>query len=156
VSKRSREVIADWLIVIGALGLFASLFLPWSHQFSAAFLARFGTSSLLQGVPRDPTAWQVYTAVDVLLALLAVGLIGVALAGSRTARIVAVLAAAIALVFTIHAAGQPPTDGATLFDPTLSPPAYLSSSPRSGSGETVAIVALGIAVAGLALSFTAD
>lgn len=156
MSKESREVVADWLIMIGAVVLFVSLFLPWSHQFSSAFLSQFGASALLQGVPHDPTAWQVYSVVDVLLALLAGGLVVVALLGGRSARLTVVVAVAVALAFTIHAVGHPPTNGANIFDPALSVPDYVSSSPTAGAGETVAIVALGIAIAGLALSFTAD
>ncbi len=38
-----REAIADWLMVLGAPSLLLSLFLTWSHQFSPAFLARYGT-----------------------------------------------------------------------------------------------------------------
>lgn len=156
MSKESREVVADWLIMIGAVVLFVSLFLPWSHQFSAAFLSEFGASALLQGVPHDPTAWQVYSVVDVLLALLAGGLVVIALLGGRSARLTVVIAVAVALAFTVHAVGHPPTNGANIFDPALSVPDYVSSSPTAGAGETVAIVALGIAIAGLALSFTAD
>jgi hypothetical protein len=156
VSKETREVIADWLIVIAAVVLFVSLFLPWSHQFSRTFLAQFGNSPLLQGVPHNPTAWQVYSSVDVLLALLAAGLFVCALIGTRLARILAAIGVAIALAFTIHAIGAAPTNGATVFDPAAGVNRYLSSSPRSGSGEIVALVALGAAVAGLALSFTAD
>ena len=156
VSKASREVIADWLIVIAAVVLFVSLFLPWSHQFSSAFLVQFGDSPLLNGVPHDPTAWQLYSVVDVLLALLAGGLFVAALIGNRSARAIAAIGVVMALGFTIHAVGHPPTNGATLFDPALSVPGYVSSGARSGSGELVAIVALGVAIVGLALSFTAD
>ena len=69
LGREQREVIADWLIVAGAVALFASLFLTWSHQFSPAFLAAWGTSDALRGVPHDPTAWQVYASADVLLTL---------------------------------------------------------------------------------------
>lgn len=156
MSKESREVVADWLIVIGAVVLFVSLFLPWSHQFSKAFLDEFGASALLQGVPHDPTAWQVYSTVDVVLALLAGGLVVVAMLGGRGARLTAVIGVAIAAAFTVHAVGHAPTNGANIFDPALTVPRYVSSSPTAGAGETVALVALGIAIAGLALSFTAD
>ena len=81
MSREQREVTADLLVVVGALGLFASLFLAWSHQFSPAFLAEWGTSAQLQGIPHDPTAWQVYSTVDVVLAVLAVALVAVALRG---------------------------------------------------------------------------
>jgi hypothetical protein len=149
-------MLADWLIVLGALGLLVSLFLTWSHQFSAPFLAQWGTSDQLRGVPHDPTAWQVYSVADVILALVAAALLAVALAGGRVARLGAALAAAIALGFTLHALSTPPTNGANIFDPSLSVPKYVSSSPSAGFGETVAIAALIVAIMGLVLSFTAD
>ncbi len=137
--------------MLGAAGLLLSLFLPWSHQFSPAVLARFGSSTVLAGVPRDPTAWQLFSAVDVLFALLAVGLIVVALVGGRTAHALALLAGALALAFTIHALGDPPTNHAYFFDP-----GGPVNAPTSAAAETVAVVALVLALAGLALSFTAD
>jgi hypothetical protein len=155
-SKENRESISDWLTVLGALGLFGSLFMTWSHQFSAPFLAQFGDSVLLNGVPRNPTAWQLYSIADVLLALLALGLLLAALAGSRTARMVAVAASGIALAFTVHATAVAPTNGANIFNPALSVPQYASPGATAGSGETVAIVALVLAIAGLLVSFTAD
>jgi hypothetical protein len=156
VSRKNREVLADWLIVIGALLVFVSLFLTWSHQFSPSFLAEFGTSDLLRGVPRDPTAWQVYSAADVLLALLSPLLLAVAVTGSRRVRMTAAVCAAGALGFTLHALSSPPTNGAALFNPAYSVPHYASPGASAGAGETVAILALLLALSGLALSFTAD
>jgi hypothetical protein len=153
---RRRELLADWLIVAGGIALLISLFLTWTHQLGAAFLAQFGSSSQLQGVPHDPTAWQVYSTADVLLALLALGLVLIALVGGRRSRIGALLASAIALAFTLHALSKPPTNGANIFKPSLSGPAYFATGATSGPGITVAIVALGVALIGLALSFTAD
>jgi hypothetical protein len=153
---RHRELLADWLIVAGAITLFISLFLTWTHQFGGAFLARFGSSSQLQGVPHDPTAWQVYSTADVLLALLALALVAIALVGGRRSRIAALVASAIALAFTLHALSKPPTNGANIFDPSLRPPGYFPTGASTGPGITVAIVALALALIGLALSFTAD
>ncbi len=153
---RRRELLADCLIIAGGAGLLISLFLAWSDQFSAPFLAQFGSSSQLQGVPRNPTAWQVYSAADGLLALLGVALIAVALAGGRRFRVGALVASAFALAFVLHALSAPPTNGANIFDPSRSAPTYFSSGATSGPGITVAIVALGVALIGLALSFTAD
>jgi hypothetical protein len=133
VRRDLREVIADWLILLGAVALAVSLFLPWSHQHVAG-----GTAS-------DPTAWQVYSIVDGCLAVLAAGLALVAMIGGRVRRLVLVIASGVALAFTIHAHTRPPTNGAVL---------EAHASP--GAGETVAIVGLGAAVAGLALSFTTD
>jgi hypothetical protein len=151
-----RELIADWLIILGAVGLFGSLFLTWSHQFSAAFLAQWGSSDQLRGVPHDPTAWQVYSSADVLLALLSAALVGVALRGGRRVRAGAGAAAAIALAFTVHALSTPPTNGANIFDPSLSTPNYVANAPMAGVGVTVAVAAIGVSLLGLLLSFTAD
>ncbi|MDQ6744542.1 MAG: hypothetical protein M3Z27_00755 [Actinomycetota bacterium] len=151
--ERERgERLADWLTLTGALALFASLFLTWSHQFSAAFLAAEGTSEKLHGVPHDPTAWQVYSAADVLLALLSVALAGVALAGTRRARVITLAFSLPALAFALHALATPPTNGANIFDPSLGVPSYVPNSPAAGPGETVAILALGIGTMGLLLS----
>ncbi|MGH2913725.1 MAG: hypothetical protein ACRDMX_01935 [Solirubrobacteraceae bacterium] len=153
-SKALRETIADWLMALAALLLFVSLFLVWSHQFSPAFLARWGHTSVLGGVPRDPTAWQVYSGVDVLLALLAGGLLAVALWGGRARRLALALALAGALAFTIHALGVPPTNGAVVFD--VATGRYAANAPSDGAGEYLALVALLLGGAGVALSYTAD
>jgi hypothetical protein len=154
VTAARRELLADWLTLLGASVLFASLFLTWSHQFSPSFLAAWGNSAALRGVPHDPTAWQVYGIVDLLLALLAVVLVLLALIGRRAARAIAFFACVLALVFIVHALGHPPTNGTNIFDPARR--AYVSNSPSSGGGEIVAIGALALAIGGLGLSFTAD
>jgi hypothetical protein len=153
--RQIREGIADWLIVFGALLLLLSLFLTWSHQFTNAFVGEVG-SDQLRGIPRDPTAWQVYSITDVLLALLAGALVVAALVAGRGARISALVAAVLALVFTIHAANVAPTNGVNVAAPDAGVSHLLPSTATSGGGEVVAIVALGIAIVGLALSFTAD
>jgi len=140
----------------GAVILFASLFFTWSHQFSPTFLLAFGSSDLLRGVPHDPTAWQVYSAADVVLALLAAALVAVALLGNRRVRMVATAASAIALGFTLHALSAPPTNGANIFNPAYGVPRYAAPGASAGVGETIAIIALVLALAGLAVSFTAD
>lgn len=156
MGKGKREAIADWLMVLGALILFASLFMTWSHQFSPSFLARYGHSTALQDVPHDPTAWQLYSVADVLLAVLAAGVLTVALRGSRVGRFAVLLGLAFALAFVIHAAGTPPTNGADLFDPSLHPPAYSPDRPTAGAGEVVALVGLGVGAVGVMLSLKAD
>ena len=153
---RRLELLADWLIVAGGIGLFISLFLTWTHQFGAPLLAQFAASSQLQGIPHNPTAWQVYSAADVLLALLSLALILIALVGGRRSRIGALVASAIALAFALHELSKPPTNGANIFDPSLSVPGYFPVGATAGPGITVAIAALGVALIGLALSFTAD
>ncbi len=95
-----------------------------------------------------------YSTVDVVLALLAVALVAVALRGGPRVRLVALAGAGVALAFTIHALNVPPTNGATIFDPSTG--AYAPNSPASGAGEVVALAGLGVAMLGLALSFTAD
>ena len=157
VSTEHREVVSDWLIVAGAVALFGSLFLTWSHQLSPGLVALFGAYGPLRGVPRDPTAWQVYSAADVVLALLAAGLFGVALVGSRVARLIAVFASALGLAFVLHALGSPPTNcAANIFNPANSVPSDLSLTPGAGLGETLAIIALMMAITGLVLSLSAD
>lgn len=156
MSKGKRETVSDWLMTLSAPLLLGSLFLTWSHQFSRSFLARWGTTSVLQGIPHDPNAWQVYSAADVLLVLVAGGLLAVALWGGRIRRLILVLALMIALAFTVHALGTPPTDGAVVFEPSLNPPAYAPNAPRSGVGEDMALLALLLGIGGVALSFTVD
>jgi hypothetical protein len=141
VSKALREAIADWLMLLGAAALLVSLFLAWSHQSPPDLVA-------LRGVPRDPTAWQVYSVADVLLALVTATLVFVAFLGTRIARLVAIVPVGIAMAFVVRASSVPPTNGVAL--------ALLTNHPRGGTGETVALVGLGVALAGLALSFTAD
>jgi len=149
VSRELREVVADWLMLAGALVLAVSLFLTWSHQFSPAFAAAWAGSPVLRGVPRDPTAWQVYSVADVCLAVLAAAIVYVAVTGTRRARVVVLVAAGVAMAFVVHALAVPPTAGLNL----PSGPA-VPDRPSSGAGEVLALVALGTALAGLALSFT--
>jgi hypothetical protein len=156
VSKGAREVVSDWLMLLAAPILLLSLFLVWSHQFSPAFLARYRHLTVLAGVPRDPTAWQVYSVADVLLAALAMGLLAVALRGSAAGRVAVLLGLVVALAFVIHALSVPPTSGANLFDPSLHPAAYTPNHPRSGAGEVVALIALVLGTMGVLVSFTAD
>ncbi|MFZ0043912.1 MAG: hypothetical protein WAK93_21560 [Solirubrobacteraceae bacterium] len=156
MTKGVREAFADWMMVLAAPLLGLSLFLTWSHQFSASFESRYSGTAILRGIPRNPNAWQVYSVADVFLAVVAVGLLAVALRGGPVARLVVALAAAIAIAFTLHALSVPPTNGANLFDPTLRPPGYTPNSPGSGAGEIVALIALGLGLGGLLVSFTAD
>jgi hypothetical protein len=134
--------------------LFGSLFLTWSDQFSGPFLRQYGGSAALQSVPHDPTGWQVYSAADVMLALLALGLIGAALRGTRNARLALVIPLVVALAFVVHALAVPPTSGADIFNAALN--RYAADSPASGAGELTALFALVIGSAGVLLSFTAD
>ena len=154
VSKGKREAIADWLMLLGAPILLASLFLTWSHQFSRGFLVRYGGSAALQGVPHDPNAWQLYSAADVMLALVAAGLLVVALRGTRNARLALVPALAVALAFTLHAMASPATNGADIFNAALG--RYAADAPAAGPGETVALAGLVLGLVGTLLAFSAD
>jgi hypothetical protein len=156
VTKDDRNVIADWLVLFSAIVLCGSLVLSWS-TLSPAYVALADKLQTLQGVPRSPTAWQVYSAADVLLALLVVALVGVALMGPRRARICTLVACVVALAFAIHAEGSPPTNGAaTAFRPSLGVTSYVPPAPTPGAGETAAIIALVGAIGGLALSLMTD
>ncbi|HWC85548.1 MAG TPA: hypothetical protein VG388_03350 [Solirubrobacteraceae bacterium] len=156
MTKDARSLIANWMVLFSAVVLAISLFLTWS-SLSPAYVALAERLGTLQGVARNPTAWQVYSAADVLLALLAVALLVVALAGTRKARIVTLLASALALAFAIHAVDVPPTNGAPDgFRPALDIRSYVPPSPTPGAGETAAIIALVAAIGGLALSLTTD
>lgn len=139
-------------MALGGGLLFVSLFAVWSHQFSPAVLAHYGSSSALRGVPRTPDAWQVYSAADVLLVLLAVALAVVAVRrGPGTAgRWVLAAALAVALAFAGHAASVPPTNGATLYDAAAGHD--VDTGARVGPGETLALVALSLGMVGTLLS----
>lgn len=156
MSKGAREVVSDWLMLLASPILLLSLFLVWSHQFSPSFLARYAHFNVLTGVPRDPNAWQVYSVADVLLAVLALGLLAVALRGSRAGRVAVLLGLGVALAFVSHALAVAPTSGANLFDPSLQPSGYTPNHPRSGAGEVVALIALVLGTTGVLVSFTAD
>ena len=141
-----------WLQRAGALGLFVSLFLTWSHQYSSSLATSPGLAGAFTGVPRDATAWQVYSVADVLYVLLALGLLATVAVGFGRARWPAAVACLAALAFTLHAVSVPPTKGADVLLPTTSPPQYASALAGAGVGETVAIAALGVALGGLLLS----
>jgi hypothetical protein len=145
--------VGSWLLGAAALVLIGSLFLTWSYQFPRAVLAIPGMRSALAGVPRDADAWQVYSVADVLLAALALTLLGVAVLGARRGRIGLVVATSAALAFVAHAAAVPPTSGVSLVVPGQGRLLRTLASP--GAGETVAAVALGVALVGLLLELAA-
>ena len=145
---RRAQTLADWLLLVGAVALFVSLFLSWSHQLPSAGLA---ASVAIRGVPADATAWQVYSVADVLLALLAGTLAVLALRGrARGARVTALVVVGVALGFALHADSHAPTNG--LYLPSLGS----FGRGAAGPGETVAIIALALAAAGLVLSLALD
>jgi hypothetical protein len=148
----ARERAGDWLLVTGGILLFLSLFMPWSHQLSGVLLRSLGGTPALHGVPGDPNAWQIYSTVDVLLALLAVALLVLAGAGSQRARLIVGGFVVAAIVFTVHALGSPPATGTSLVAGALAPVRYLPAHPAFGSGEVVALLSLLAALAGIAVS----
>ncbi len=150
------DAAADWLIAIGAAGLFVSLFLTWSHQFWPQLLALPDARAGLRGVPADPTAWQVYTIADALLAVLAGALAVAALAGTRRYRLGLLPVIGLALAFVVHALSRAPTNGVRLLNPGAVVPAYLPLAATAGVGETVAVASLGLAAGGLVLSLVVD
>lgn len=157
MSREDREALANWLTAIGGVVLFVSLFMAWSHQFSPSFLQLFGApAGPGHAVPLSPNAWQVYSSADVLLALLALGIVAAALAGNRVARVAGLIAAVIGLSFTVHAIIDPPTSVGAVFNPAYNVPQLTSLGTSAGIGETVAVVGLLLALGGLALSLTTD
>ena len=151
MSRRAAPV-ADWLIAIGAIGLFASLFLTWSHQISSTLLAVPGSHVALRGVPPDPTGWQAYIVADVVLTAVAVALALSALVGHRLFRAIVLPFALVGLAFVVHALSSPPTNGVRLVNPGTVIPQYVSIAPTAGVGELVALVALLVSLGGIALS----
>jgi len=107
------------------------------------------TDPALRAVPHDPDAWQLFTFADVLLMLLAVASAVAALGRSRVARRWLLAALAGAAAFVLHALAVPPTNGANIFDGARR--AYAAPGASAGPGETVAILGLVVAAAGLAL-----
>jgi hypothetical protein len=156
VSKDDRGVIADWVVLLSGVLLFASLFLAWS-RLSPAYVAVADRLQTLQGVPPDPTAWQVYSAADVVLAVLAASLAVIALVGNKRGQIGAMVAALLALAFAIHAVGAAPTNGAPdALRASADVTQYVAPAPDPGAGETLAIIALVSAIAGLGVSLVSD
>ena len=57
----------------------------------------------------------------------------------------------------LHALGTPPTNGANIFNPALSVPAYFPNAPTAGiGGDGGDRRPWSLALVGLALSFTTD
>jgi hypothetical protein len=140
-------------MALGAAGLFVSLFLTWTHQLPRGSLAGVGGPAALRGVPRDATAWQVYSVADVMLALVVLAVLAVAVyGGRRRVRVSVLLVVAIALAFAVHADNAAPTNGVLVLDPAASEPRYVNPHASAGPGETVAITSLGLAAAGIILS----
>jgi hypothetical protein len=82
-----------------------------------------------------------------LLALLAIALVAVALAGARTARWVLLAALVVGIIFCVHAVSVAPTNGALIGDPATG--GYVDTGATSGLGEVVALAALALGGAGI-------
>lgn len=149
-----RRIPDRWLTSLGSLALLVSLFLVWSHQLSAPALRSFRRAGALTGVVLDPTAWQLYTSMDVVLAALAVGVVAAGALGGWRARAVATLCTCAALAFVVHALVVPPTNGVLVIGPGTAGAAarYAVTGATAGVGETVAIAGLGVALGGLLMS----
>lgn len=142
--------VGGWLLLAGAVLLLVSLALTWSRQFPPGVLRVPGIRVALAGVPRDANAWEVYSVADVLLAALAVTLAATALAGAGRGRWLVAVALGVAAAFVAHALSVPPTSGVDVVLPGGA--RSLRSLAATGPGEVVALVALGLAGAGLCLS----
>lgn len=153
LGRRARQLSGDWLLVVAAALLLGSLFFTWSHQFSPAVLRIPGMRVALSGVRGNPDGWQVYSVADVFLAVLAGALLFTALFGLGRGLPALIAATGLALVFVIHAANVPPTNGDDVVLPGSAE--SLRSLARVGEGETVAMIGLGLALAGLALGLSA-
>ena len=153
MGRRVRQLIGDWLLVVAAALLLGSLFFTWSHQFSPAVLRIPEMRVALAGVRGNPDAWQVYSVADVFLAVLAGALLFTALFGVGRGLPVVLTATAAALLFVIHAANAPPTNGDDVVLPGSGE--AVGSLARVGPGETVALLGLGLALAGLTLGLSA-
>lgn len=149
VGNRRRFAAAGGLTGLGGGALFGSLFLVWSHQYGNRLVRVVGRAALT-GVPRDATAWQVYSAMDVLLCVLAAALVAAAVAGERTGRVWAATLAVLvglAIAFVLHALAVPPTNGLLLVAPGTA--SYVRPGAGAGPGETVALAGLIVALVGL-------
>jgi hypothetical protein len=98
----------------------------------------------------------VYSVADVVLAALATALALSALIGRRRFRTTMVPFVVVGLAFALHALSSPPTNGVRLVNPGTLIPQYAPISPTAGVGETVAVLALAVALAGIALSLISD
>jgi hypothetical protein len=151
VSKASEDAVGRGLVALGAAALLGSLFLTWSHQLPPGLVAAAGPGAFA-GVPRDPTAWQVYSAADVLLALLAGALAAASVRGGRRARRWVAAASVIALAFVVHAVAVPPTNGALAAAPGRPGAGYVPDHAGAGIGETLAVLGLTLTLSGVTLT----
>jgi hypothetical protein len=152
VRHEGRQAAANWSILAGGVLLFVSLFLTWSHQIPPWLPARLGRGALA-GVRRAPDAWQVYSAADILLCLLAAGLGWCAVTRRRSVRWLSAGLAAGAMAFVAHAVSAPPTNGVLFQLGGRGGRVYGAAAPPSpGAGEVLALIALALALGGLALA----
>lgn len=141
-----------WIAAVGGALLFASLFLTWSRSPYRNLLVVFGAVNRSGGFSAagTKTAWQAYSVGDVCLAGLAVAVATAALSNRGGVRRLVLIATGAGLIFTIDQIVDAP--GPTVpreFARTL--PARFADALawRAGGGETLATVALIIAIVGL-------
>jgi hypothetical protein len=158
VTVEARSRLATALVVCGALGLLGSLFLEWRISPVHNFLILFGALDRIGGFfAADRTGWQLYSVANILLALLTALLLVAAFVRRRPLRAVAAILALAGLAFAIHAllATPGPTGSRTAIGGSGAGPIVSRDVPALyaavGPGETVAIVALTLAVLGLAI-----
>lgn len=157
---RARPGIGEALTGLGGVALLLSLFLPWSRQLTPQLAAAVGHAPALLGVVANPTAWQVYTSADVVLALLAAALmaLGARPAAGPALRWSATAAAVLAMAFVAHALVVAPTRGVLFAHQVhgragaVSGTRYLPHTATRGSGEVLALGALAVALLGLGTS----
>jgi hypothetical protein len=103
--KLSRVRPADWVAGIGGLVLFVSLWLKWYGFAADALVPGDASFAATSGDIADITAWQAFSELDVILALLALPAIGVpisaALSSVPTAPVAFTVIATTASFFAV-------------------------------------------------------
>jgi hypothetical protein len=138
--------------------LFGSLFADWRLSPVRNFLILFGALNRLGGsfILGDRTGWQLYSVADILLAGLAFVLLAAAVIDRWQLRAATAALALAALVFAVHALLDPPGLGSGPLAGFSGVGSIAAGDAGiypaiAGPGETLAIVALVIALLGLAL-----
>lgn len=150
--QAARVRVAAALIAAGAAALFVSLFLTWSSTGLGNYLVVFGAVHRLAAALPHRDAWHTYSVADILLAALAAGLFVAAVFRHRVFRIVIAVFALAGLAFCIQSVADPPKVAGV---GRLGLGFMLAFVSSAGAGQTVAIVALAIALLGLALTVRA-
>jgi hypothetical protein len=160
---RTREVARVGRLVasVPALILFASLFLTWGGNGRANFLVVFGALDRIGGsfkTPPSENAWQAYWVVALALAVLAALIVVAVFVDRPRVELLAVFTAVLGLGFAIDQIADPPQTALAL------PTTFVRSAPAGfphelfggapGVGETLATVALVVAIGGFLVMLT--